>query len=117
VIAYLKEKIKSLEIDEKLELRKTLEKVTDDLIADIRQNLIVRKIKDETTLYRINVLLEHMEEERNAMSDKTLLTDPKFDIMMTVRQMKIQELRDDIEKLMSPNPTRPTIPIKRRSLP
>jgi hypothetical protein len=117
VIAYLKEKIQSLTIHEKLELRQALEQATDALIADIKNNMATSKIKDETTLYRINVLLGHMEEERNKMSDKTLLTDPKFDIMMTVRQMKVQELREDIEKLMSPNPKRRTPSSTPRRLP
>lgn len=106
LIHYLKEKIESLKMQERLEVRQALEKATDALIADLEQNLSTSKIKNKDTLYKINVLLDHMREERNLMKDKTLLTDPKFDVMMNTRQWRIQGIGKEIEELMSPNPSR-----------
>ncbi len=119
LITYLKEKIASIASREKLELRNAIEKATDLEIRDIEENIATSKIKDQKTLKEIQTLLRHMKEERDFLSEKTLLSDEKFETIMTVRAIRIQENAKMINDLLSPNPKRfsPVQPQTVRRLP
>jgi len=106
LITYLKDKIASIASREKLELRNAIEKATDLEIKDIENNIATSKIKDPKTLKEIQTLLRHMKEERDFLSEKTLLSDENFETIMTVRAIRIQDNAKMINDLLSPNPKR-----------
>ena len=104
LITYLKDKISSIASRDKLELRQALEKTTDLEIADIEENIAASKIKDKTALSEINKFLRNMKDERNFLSERTLLSDENFETIMSIRAIRIQDNARKIEELLSPNP-------------
>ena len=101
LIAYLKDKIASIASKEKLQLRQALEKTVDKLISTIESEIETSRITDKTV---VNRHLRHIRDERNYMSERTLLSDPEFETMMAVRMNRIADLHSDIDTLLSPNP-------------